>query len=282
MPRTWLITGCSGGFGKEISKAALALGDNVVATSRNESKLADLAESGVHTVSLDVNAPQKDINAVVAEVISKYGSIDVLVNNAGYILEGGVEEASDEEARAHFDTNVFGQLAVARAVLPYMRAKKSGTIANMGSIAGWRGGINCGLYCSTKFALAGITEALKKEVQPLGISVVLIEPGYFRTDFLSGGHKVTPKKTIEDLVPVIKPLKDMFSMYDHKQPGDPVKGAQLIVEALTGTGRCAGRQLPDRLAIGSDAVAMISGVLEHKKKELDDWKDLAVTTDISD
>lgn len=191
------------------------------------------------------------------------------------------KENSDEEARAHFDTNVFGQLAVTRAVLPYMRGQKSGVIANMGSIAGWQGGINCGYYCATKFALAGITEALRAECQPLGITVTAIEPGYFRTDFLSGGHKVSPKNSIEDYVPVIKPYKDMFSMYDHMQPGDPAKGAQLIVEALTGTGRCSGRELPVRLAIGSDAVAMIGGVLEGNKKELDAWTDLAVTTDIA-
>ncbi|KAH8704706.1 hypothetical protein BGW36DRAFT_353156 [Talaromyces proteolyticus] len=281
MARTWFITGCSSGFGKAITKAALGVGDNVIATSRDASKLADLAQSGVYTVSLDVNSSQKDIDAVVADAVNKYGSIDILVNNAGYILEGGIEEVSDEEARDHFNTNVFGQLAVTRAVLPYMRAKKSGVIANMGSIAGWRGGINCGMYCSTKFALIGITEALKKEVEPLGITVVAIEPGYFRTDFLSGGHKVSPKNSIPDLEPVIKPFKDMFSMYDHQQPGDPTKGAQLIVEALTGTGRCAGKKLPARLAIGSDAIAMITEVLEDKKKELDEWKDLAVTTDIA-
>ncbi|KAH8695298.1 serine 3-dehydrogenase [Talaromyces proteolyticus] len=281
MARTWFITGCSSGFGEAIAKAARALGDNVVATSREAAKLGDLAQIGAYTVSLDVNSPQKDIDALVAEAVNKYGSIDILVNNAGYILEGGVEEVSDEEVRAQFDTNVFGQLAVTRAVLPYMRAKKSGVIANMGSIAGWRGGINCGMYCSAKFALIGITEALRKEVEPLGITVVAIEPGYFRTNFLSGGHKVSPKKTIDDLVPVIKPVKDMFAMYNHQQPGDPLKGAQLIVEALTGTGRCADKRLPARLAIGTDAVAMISEVLEDKKKELDDWKDLAITTDLA-
>ncbi|RAO73525.1 uncharacterized protein BHQ10_009537 [Talaromyces amestolkiae] len=205
MARTWFITGCSSGFGKAIAQAAHGLGDNVVATSRDAAKLEDLRKAGIFTVSLDVNAPKHNIEAVVAEAVKKYGTIDILVNNAGYILEGGIEEVSDEEARAHFDTNVFGQIAVSRAVLPYMRGQKSGVIANMGSIAGWQGGINCGYYCATKFAIAGISEALRAECEPLGITVTVVEPGYFRTDFLSGGHKVSPKNSIEDYVPIIKP-----------------------------------------------------------------------------
>lgn len=213
------------------------------------------------------------------EASKKQGSIDpnIISSQVSY---GLTRNHSDEEVRAQFNTNVFGQLAVTRAVLPYMRARKSGVIANMGSIAGWRGGINYGLYCSTKFALAGLTEALKKEVGPLGIAVVIIEPGYFRTNFLADGHKVSSKNAIDDLAPVIKPVQDILSQYNHQQPGDPIKGAQLIVEALTGTGRCAGRVLPARLAVGSDAVAWISEALDDKKVELDAWKDLAVTTDI--
>ncbi|PCH07549.1 Glucose/ribitol dehydrogenase [Penicillium occitanis (nom. inval.)] len=281
MARTWFITGCPSAFGKTISQAAHALRDNVVAYSRDAAKLEDLAKLGMFTVSLDVNAPKQDIEAVVAEAVKKYGTIDILVNNAGYILEGAIEEVSDEEARAQFDTNVFGQLAVIRTVLPYTRNQKSGVIANMGSIAGWHGGINCGYYCATKFALAGITEALRAECEPLGITATVIEPGYFRTDFLSGGHKVFPNNSIEDYVPVIKPYKDMFATYDRMQPGHPAKGAQLIAGALTGTCRCSGKGLPIRLAIGSDAVFVIRGVLEESKNGLEAWKDLAVTTDIA-
>lgn len=162
-----------------------------------------------------------------------------------------------------------------------MRNQKSGVISNMGSIAGWYGGINCGYYCATMFALAGITEALRAECEPLGITDTVIEPGYFRTDFLHGEHRVSPNNSIEDYVPVIKPYKDMFPKYDHMQPGDPAKGAQLIVEALTGTGRCSGKGLPVRLSIGSDTIFVIGGVLEESTKGLEAWKDLAVTTDIA-
>ncbi|KUL84848.1 hypothetical protein ZTR_08238 [Talaromyces verruculosus] len=285
MARTWFITGCSSSFGKAISEAAHALGDNVVATSRDAAKLEDLAKLGMFTVSLDVNAPKQDIKAVIAEAVKKYDTIDILVNPGRRHRRSEstrlTEENSDEEARAQFNTNLFGQLAVTRAILPYMRDQKSGVIANMGSIAGGHGGINCGYYCATKFALAGITEALRAECEPLGITVTVIEPGYFRTDFLSGEHKVSHNNSIEDYVTVIKPYKDMFSTYDHIQPGDPAMGAQLIVEALAGTCRCSGKGLPLRLAIGSDAVSVIGGVLEESKKSLEAWKDLAVTTDIA-
>ncbi|KAI9785105.1 MAG: hypothetical protein M1816_000516 [Peltula sp. TS41687] len=276
---TWFITGCSSGFGHQVAQAALDQGHNVVATARDTSKLKALADRGALTLSLDITAPDEDIKRVVAKAIDAYGAIDVLLNNAGYILEGAVEEVSDAEAKDHFNTNVFGQLAVSRAVLPYMRQRKSGVVGNMGSIAGWEGGVNCGLYCATKFAMVALSEAMRDEVKHLGIQVVLIEPGYFRTNFLSGGHKVTAKTVIDDLKPAVDPMRGIFTAYDHQQPGDPVKGARLIVEALTGSGRCEGRTLPPRLAIGKDAVEFITMVLDKEKKSLEEWKDLSVTTD---
>ena len=167
-----------------------------------------------------------------------------------------------------------------RAVLPYMRQQKSGVVADMGSIAGWEGGAGCGVYCATKFAMVGVSESLREEVKHLGIQVVHIEPGYFRTNFLSGGHKVTAAKVIEDLKPAIDPMRGAFAAFNGNQPGDPVKGAKLIVEALTGTGRAKGRALPPRLAVGKDAVGFITTVLEKEKKSLDEWADLSVTTDV--
>lgn len=186
---------------------------------------------------------------------------------------------SDEEAKALFNTNVFGQLAVTRAVLPYMRERKSGVIANMGSIGGWQGGIGIGLYCSTKFALVGISESLRDEVKHLGIQVVCIEPGYFRTNFLSGGHRFATKKVIDDLKPVLDPLRNRLNQVDRQQPGDVVKGAKLIVEALTQSGRCKGKELPARLALGTDAVGFMNTVLEKEKKALDEWAELSLSTD---
>lgn len=209
-----------------------------------------------------------------------HGRIDILLNNAAYILEGAIEEISHAEALALFNTNVFGQLAVLRAVLPVMRKQRSGVVGNMGSIGGWRGIPAGGMYSATKFTLAGISLALKLEVADLGIDVTLIEPGYFRTDFLAGGHKATAEKRIDDLATSTAPYRRALKDYNHKQPGDPVKGAGLIVEALTKSGRCEGRgTLPGRFLMGSDAVSLAEEALAHWKKELDEWKDLAVTTD---
>lgn len=160
-----------------------------------------------------------------------------------------------------------------------MRERKSGVIAYMGSIGGWQGQVGCGLYCSTKFALVGISESLRDEVKHLGIQVVCIEPGYFRTNFLSGGHRFASQKVIDDLKPVLDPLRNRFNQVDRQQPGDPVKGAKLIVEALTQSGQCKGKELPPRLALGKDAVGSINQVLEKEKKILDEWAELSVSTD---
>ena len=170
-------------------------------------------------------------------------------------------------------------MSVSRAVLPHMRARKSGTIGNMGSGLGWKGNIGCGWYSATKFAMAGLSESLRDEVAHLGIQVVLIEPGHFRTNFLSAGHRVKAASVIDDLKPALDPLRGIFNAYDQHQPGDPVKGAGFIVDALTGRGQCMGRTLPARLAVGSDSVAIVQGVLDHSKKSLDEWVDLSVTTD---
>lgn len=150
----------------------------------------------------------------------------------------------------------------------------------MGSIAGWEGGVACGLYCGVKFAVAGIAESLREEVASFGIKVTVVEPGYFRTNFLASGHKVVAKNPIADYEPVLAPLKGAFAAFDGNQPGDPVKGAQLIVEALTGTGRAEGRELPRRLLIGPDAVGFVTGVIEKETKSVEAWKDLSVTTNL--
>ena len=186
---------------------------------------------------------------------------------------------SDHEAKDQFDTNVFAQMSVCRAVLPHMRAQKSGVICNMGSGLGWKGNIGCGWYCATKFAMAGLSQSLREEVAHLGIQVVLIEPGHFRTNFLSAGHRVRASGNIDDLKPVLDPLRGIFNAIDQHQPGDPVKGARLIVDALTGRGQCEGKRLPARLVMGTDIVALVNGVLDQSKKDLDEWTELSVSTD---
>lgn len=177
-----------------------------------------------------------------------------------------------------YNTNVFGMLRVLRAVLPHMREKRAGIVANVGSAGGWKGIPGIGLYGSTKFAIAGITLALREEVAPLGIEVTVVEPGAFRTSILGKGF-VPAKHPIDDFEPLTKPLTTHVASFSGKQPGDPAKGAQLMVEALTKSGRCKGKTLPSRLLLGKDAVKLGQGVLEQSKLELDEWADLASSTD---
>lgn len=278
----WLISGCSSGFGDQIARQALARGDKVVATARNASKLDELKKLGALTLSLDITSPDDVIQKVAKEAIDTYGKIDYLINNAGYILEAAVEEASDAEIRAQFNTNVFGHVAVIRAVLPYMRAAKKGVVANLGSIASWHSDAGYGYYSASKMALLGITEALRQEEAHLNIQSVLIDPGYFRTNFLGGDAKIQAKKIIDDLRPAMDPVRDMLVQVNRNQPGDPVKGAAVIIEALTLTGRASGKKLPLRLALGSDAVKIIAGVQAREAEELKEWADIVKTTDHED
>ncbi|KAF1325861.1 Dehydrogenase, partial [Globisporangium splendens] len=279
--KTWFITGCSTGLGRELVLAALAHGDNVVATARNVAKIADLEQRGAFLLPFDVTSSDEVLEAAVAQAVEKFGSIDILVNNAGYVLIGAIEECSAEEALQQFNTNVFGILNVCRAVLPYMRKQKSGVVANIGSIGGWKGFPGSGLYCASKFAVACISESLRAEVSHLGIDVTVIEPGYFRTSLLGAGS-FSAKKHIADLDPVTAPAKALLASVNGKQSGDPVKGAKVIVEALTKSGRCAGRVLPARLVLGKDAVAFETSVLELRQQELSEWSDIAASTDCDD
>jgi len=283
-PLVWLITGSTSGFGSEIAKAALARGDHVIATARDPTKasMTELTSLGASALALDITNDDTVISSAVASAVAIHGRLDIVLNNAAYILEGAVEECSSDEVSAMFDTNVFGQLRMLRAVLPYMRAARSGVVANMGSIGGWGGMANGSLYCASKCALLAISEGLRLEVAHLGIDVTLIEPGYFRTDFLSGGHKVTPKRHIADLDPATKPVRDALVSLNREQPGDPAKGARLIVEALTKSGRCHGRSLPRRLLLGSDAIEFTGSQMETWQKEIAEWKELTLSTDHDD
>ncbi|KAL4790066.1 hypothetical protein BDV19DRAFT_402375 [Aspergillus venezuelensis] len=282
MPRTWFITGCSSGFGRHLAIAAAENGDTVIATSRDPSKLADLITLGIIPKFLDVNASDTSIKTVIDEVEATIGPIDILINNAGYILEGAVEECSQAEVQSIFDTNVFSQIRVLRAALPYMRSRKSGVIANFGSIGGWGGAPAAGFYCASKAAVAIYTEALHFELKPLGIDVTCVEPGYFRTNFLTGGHKVVAGNRIEDLHVGTREYRDALKEYSLKQPGDPVKGAKVLVEALTGTGRCVGKKVPARLALGRDALEVIRGSMDKEREMLDGWEEIIGSTDCDD
>lgn len=280
--KVWLITGCASGLGREIALAAIERGDVVVATARDPSKLGDLAARGAITERVDVTDSDDNLAAAVESIRSRTpgGRIDVLVNNAGYILAGGVEEASRAEAQAIFETNVFGQLNMIRAVLPVMRAARSGVVASLGSIGGWRGTPGAGLYCATKACATILAESLRAEVAHLGIRVTAVEPGYTRTNFLVPGHQLRSARTIGDLSGgAVENTLAAFESYSLNQPGDPVKAARLIVDALTASGSCQGRELPPRLLVGRDAYGVVGEAIETHKENMNLWEDLATATD---
>ncbi|MFV3130984.1 oxidoreductase [Niveispirillum sp. KHB5.9] len=274
--RTWFITGASRGFGALIAEKALAKGDNVVATARKPEAVTE--RLGTHpnllAVALDVTQEAQAHEAAKAAV-ERFGRIDVLVNNAGYGLLGAVEEATAAEIEALYRTNVFGLLAVTRAVLPHMRRQRSGHILNFSSVGGYRSGAGFGVYCSTKFAVEGLTEALAAELAPLGIHATAIEPGYFRTDFLDATSLTVSPVRIADYDETSGAVRDFAAQVSHKQPGDPNKLAQVVI------GFVEAPNPPVRLPLGSDTVAAILAKHESDAALVAEWRDLSVSTDFA-
>jgi NAD(P)-dependent dehydrogenase (short-subunit alcohol dehydrogenase family) len=275
----WLITATSSGFGKEIALNALKRGHKVIATGRSPNKLTALEEAGAFVLKLDVVAPLDELKKVAEEANAKYGRIDILVNAAGYILEGAIEEATPEQTFDNFNTNVFGMLNVTRAVLPYMRKQRSGVIAGFGSLGSWRGGPAGGIYCATKWACSGLIESLRPELEPFGISATVIEPGYFRSGFLNVGAKISTAVIQDYEDTAVGAMRKLFATVDNKQPGDVSKGAEVIVDVLTKSGSAEGKQIPLRLVLGSDCQKAIREKIASTTELLDEWKDISYSTD---
>jgi NAD(P)-dependent dehydrogenase (short-subunit alcohol dehydrogenase family) len=272
--RVWLITGANSGFGTEFVHQILARGDKVIATGRNPNKLAVLANTKAHLLKLDVTSPLIELQQIAKEAVNVYGRIDVLVNNAGYIEMGTIEESTPEATFQQFNTNVFGLLNVTRAVLPYMRERRSGAIVNIGSVGGWRGFAGSGLYCASKFTVTGLSEALKEEVKPFGIEVHCIEPGYFATSLLTASNlSLNKNASIKDYEPLNKSLEEAFQTTSGNQPGDPVKGVRRMIEAVTHTGYAEGKEVPVRVVLGKDAYEISGRILERMQKERQEWKE---------
>src|SRR5882724_8604118 len=231
--KVWFITGASKGFGFEIAKAALASGDQVVATVRkNAGEVAARLNGGDRAlvVTLDVT-DEKGVKAGVQAAIDKFQRIDVLVNNAGYGLLAATEEASAEEVRKQYDTNVFGLLNVTRAVLPQLRKQASGHIINISSLFGYLNNLpGFGLYGSTKYAVEGISEGLALELAPLGIRVTAAAPGLFSTDFLAGDSYVASKNVLEAYSTTVGQMRAAAGQIHGSQPGDPAKLAEVIIK----------------------------------------------------
>ncbi|MFF1711575.1 oxidoreductase [Streptomyces sp. NPDC058268] len=274
----WFVTGASRGFGLAIVREALARGHKVVATARRSDRIAALLpEASQNLLALDVDVTDAaEVTRAVDAATEHFGRIDVVVNNAGRGLLGAVEEVSDQAVRAAFDVNVFGALNVQRAILPQLRKQRSGHIVNVSSVAGVVGIPGWGLYNSTKFAMEGFTEAMSHELAPLGIKVTLIEPGYFRTDFLDTSSLSTENNVIDDYAATAGATRSHAQDVNHAQPGDPVKGAEAIVN-LTELA-----QPPLRLVLGSDAYGFTRAKLETQVAELHTWRKVSESTDHED
>jgi len=274
--KTWFITGASRGFGAHIAEKALARGDTVVATARNPQSIIDrLGPSDkLLAVALDVNNPAQAESAAY-QAHDRFGCIDVLVNNAGYGLVSAVEEASAEEVEALFRTNVFGLLAVTRAILPGMRRQRSGRILNFSSIGGYRAGAGFGIYSATKFAIEALSESLRTELAPLGIDVTAIEPGYFRTDFLDTTSLRIGKNTIADYAATAGAVRDRVAAMNQRQPGNPDRLAQVVLELADAP------ESPVRLPLGSDTIAAIEAKHRSDAAIIEAWRNVSVSTDFS-
>jgi NAD(P)-dependent dehydrogenase (short-subunit alcohol dehydrogenase family) len=270
---TWLITGCSTGLGRHLAQAVLERGWNAVVTARNPAAVQDIVASFPNTalpLALDVTDHAQVSNAV-QQAEAHFGCIDVLVNNAGYGYRAAVEEADEADIRDLFATNFFGVAAMTKAVLPSMRARRQGTIVSTSSIAGRRAAPGSGYYSATKFAVEGMSDALRKEVGPLGIRVMVVEPGAFRTDF--AGRSLQQSSTaIADYAETAGRRRKEIDRSHGTQPGDPTKAARAIIQAVEAPNP------PFRLALGSDAVAIIREELDAQRKELDAWEEISAST----
>jgi NAD(P)-dependent dehydrogenase (short-subunit alcohol dehydrogenase family) len=270
----WFITGCSTGFGRELAKLVLDRGWRVVVTARDIDRVRDLADGhkeNALALALDVtDAGQVAASVKAAE--DRFGTIDVLVNNAGYGYQAPVEEGDDAEIRAMFEANVFGLAAMIRAALPGMRARRRGHIVNISSVAGFVGFPGSGYYAATKHAVEGLSDSLAREVEPLGIKVLCVEPGPFRTDWAGRSLKQTPSR-IADYAETAASRMKATSGISGKQPGDPVRAAAAMIKAVEA------ENAPRHLVLGAFGVDAVRGKLVSVIEEIDAWKETSLGAD---
>lgn len=273
--KVWLITGASRGFGLAIAQAALERGDYVVATARKPEAVVQALGTHAHllSVALDVTSETQAQRAVDA-AIKHFGRIDVLVNNAGYGLLGAVEESSAREVEQLFATNVFGLLHVTRAVLPHMRREHRGLIINISSIGGYAAYPGWGVYGATKFAVEGISEAMAHELAPLGIYATVVEPGFFRTDFLDASSLVKTMIEFPEYAATVGEMRALMANANHQQPGDPKRLADAMLVLADSEAP------PVRLPLGTDTIAKIQAKHRAVEAELATWHAVAISTDL--
>lgn len=274
--KVWFVTGASKGLGLTLVKKLLTEGYSVAATSRNVSELQKvISAENSDFLPLEVDlVNENSVSEAISKTVEKFGKLDVIVNNAGYGQLGTLEELTDKESRQNFDTNVFGSLNVIRKSMPYLRAQKNGLVINIASIGGLSGDFpGWGIYCATKFAVVGFTEALAAEAKEFGVNATVVYPGYFRTDFLTGSSLRTPENEIDAYATARKIQKTHEQDINGNQPGDPEKAAVALIELA------AMENPPVHLVLGSDAFQMANNKLSTLQNEISDFKTLSISTD---
>ena len=271
---TWLITGCSSGLGRALAEAVIGAGHNAVVTARNVTSVADLSDTSperVLAVALDVTKPEQ-VASAVQQAEQRFGGVNVLVNNAGYGYRSAVEEGDDADIRTLFETHFFGAVAMIKAVLPGMRGRRSGAIVNISSIGVQLAAVGSGYYAAAKAAIEGLSGALRGELAPLGISVTVVEPGAFRTDF-AGRSLAESATVIDDYAATAGQRRKEHDTMHGNQPGDPAKAGAAIMAAVETA------EPPAFLLLGTDALALYRYVADGRAKEIANWERLTTSTD---
>src|SRR6201991_3365981 len=273
MAKIWFITGSSRGLGRSLTEAVLAAGNKVAATARNPEQINDLVKKygdNLYPVKLDVNN-HDEVYQSVADTVKHFGRIDVLVNNAGFGITGAAEAFTEEQVRSQLETNLYAPIEVTRAVLPYMRKQRSGFIMQISSVGGRVGNAGLTMYQAAKFGLGGFSEALAKEVAPLGIKVTCVEPGGFRTDWAGTSMSYAPH--VEGYEETVGTRADYFRSGKFIPMGDPAKAAKVMIQLADEPAP------PVHLLLGSEAVAFVENATAVRDAELKKWKPISISTD---
>nr|WP_315026809.1 SDR family NAD(P)-dependent oxidoreductase [uncultured Chryseobacterium sp.] len=273
--KVWLVTGASKGLGFDLVKKLLSEGFQVAATSRTvEALLSTIGETSENFLPLSLNiTDNNDVKTAITKTVEHFGKIDVVVNNAGYGQIGTLEELTDEEARENYAVNVFGTLNVIRNVMPYLREQRSGNIFNISSVGGYSGNFpGWGIYCSTKFAVAGFTEALAEEAKDFGVHATVVYPGYFRTDFLSKDSVRTPSNPIQAYEAARNSELAHLNDINGNQANDPGKAAEVLIQISKE------KNPPVHLLLGVETVELLHNKIDILKKDAEKWENLTVST----